>query len=256
VPETAETAERSEPSDAAGHTRPTGLDDFADGDGPDDGTGGDAAADDSGPDGPPADPYDHLRETDLAPLVDRYGELDLSTRGDPFERLVVSIVRQLISTERADRIVARLREAYEITPEAMLDADEDELRELGLSGRKIGYLRNAAEWWAGREPDREAFESMSDAAVVDWLGEISGVGDWTARMVLLLGLERPDVFPIGDYALRKGVERWTNGGEELSRDAIREAAEPWRPFRSYATLYVWWFYVDEQLGIEPGDLTL
>jgi DNA-3-methyladenine glycosylase II len=247
-----EPASSSDP-DSPERTVPTDLDDFAGGQRNGEGESGEGEAADVDT---PTDPYDHLRGTDLAPLVDRYGELDLSTRGDLFERLVVSIVRQLVSTERADRIVARLRQRYEITPEVMLGADVDELRESGLSGRKIDYVRNAAEWWAEREPSRETFESMSDDAVVGWLGEITGVGDWTARMVLMLGLERPDVFPVGDYALWKGLERRTDDGEELSRAEMREIAEPWRPFRSYATLYVWWFYVDETLDTDPEDLTL
>ncbi|MFC4359312.1 DNA-3-methyladenine glycosylase family protein [Halobium salinum] len=234
-------------------SEPTELDDFGEGDeatGSESGVGADpttAAA---------SDAYDHLRGTDLAPLVEEYGELSLSTRGDLFERLVVSIVRQLISTEQADRIVADLRERYEITPATMLDADEGDLRKLGLSGQKIEYIHNAARWWREHDPDRETFETMSDGAVVGYLTEISGVGDWTANMVLMLGLERPDVFPVGDYALRKGVERLVADGAELTKAEIREAAEPWAPFRSYATLYVWWWYVDEELGVDPEELVL
>jgi 3-methyladenine DNA glycosylase/8-oxoguanine DNA glycosylase len=124
-------ASSSDP-DSPERTVPTDLDDFAGGERNGEGESGEGEAADVDT---PTDPYDHLRGTDLAPLVDRYGELDLSTRGDLFERLVVSIVRQLVSTERADRIVARLRERYEITPEVMLGADVDELRESGLSGR-------------------------------------------------------------------------------------------------------------------------
>ncbi|MFC6726821.1 DNA-3-methyladenine glycosylase family protein, partial [Halobium palmae] len=152
-------------------------------------------------------PYDHLRTTELAPLVAEYGELDLSTEGTLFERLVVSIVRQRISTVQADRIVADLRDGYEIAPGTMLAADGDELRALGLSGQKVEYLRNAARWWRERDPSPETFEGMADAAVVEYLTEISGVGEWTAEMVLMLGLERPDVFPVGDLAVRRGVER-------------------------------------------------
>lgn len=230
------TAESTDP------TRPTDFGEYVDGNEADDST--------------TQNPYDHLRTTDLASLVDEYGELSLSTRGGLFERLVVSIVRQLISTAQADRIVADLRERYEITPSAMLEADEADLRELGLSGQKVGYIRNAAEWWQEHEPSRETLAEMSDDAVVDYLTEISGVGDWTANMVLMLGLERPDVFPLGDYALRKGVRLLVGDGEELTKAEIREAAEPWRPFRSYATMYVWWWYVDEELEIDPDELVL
>lgn len=200
-----------------------------------------------------ADAHDHLRGTDLGPLVEEYGDLELDPSDDLFERLVVSIVKQLISTDDAQAIVARLREEYEITPEAMLAADEAELRDLGLSGQKVGYVRNAAEWWADNDPGRERFESASGEEVVSTLTEISGVGDWTAEMVLMLGLGREDVLPLDDLALRNAFEL-VFGDED--RAAMRDRAEPWRPYRSYATLYLWTRYVDEELAMDVEELAV
>jgi len=80
---------------------------------------------------------------------------------------------------------------------------------------------------------------LDDAEAVDRLTEIRGIGAWTARMYLLFVLGREDVLPLGDLAVRRGIETLYNGGEELSRAEMREIAESWRPYRSLATRYVW-----------------
>ncbi|TKX83322.1 DNA-3-methyladenine glycosylase 2 family protein, partial [Halorubrum sp. SS5] len=123
------------------------------------------------------------------------------------------------------------------TPARVLAADEAALREAGLSATKVEYLRNVANAFrdGGRDLTREGLADLSDAAVVDRLTEIRGVGEWTARMYLIFALGREDVLPLGDLAVRKGIERIYNDGEELSRAEMREIGEAWRPYRSYGT---------------------
>ncbi|MFB6154586.1 MAG: DNA-3-methyladenine glycosylase [Haloferacaceae archaeon] len=177
------------------------------------------------------------RDPALEPLVTDHGPVEIDTADDPFERLVVSILRQQISMAAARSIRERLFEAVEVTPEGLVAADEATLRDAGLSSQKATYVRNVAEAFRERDYDREAFEEMDDDAVVAELTSIAGVGDWTAKMFLLFCLGREDVFPVEDLGIRKGMQALL--GEDLTRGEMVERAERWRPYRSYASLYLW-----------------
>jgi DNA-3-methyladenine glycosylase II len=157
------------------------------------------------------------------------------------------VVNQLISTEAARTIRDRLFERFEITPAALLAADEDELRDVGLSGQKVEYIKNIARWFRDEEVTRERFTEMTDSEVAADLTQIRGVGDWTANMFLMFGLGREDVFPVGDLAIRRGMEALFG---EMTRGEMRTKAEAWAPYRTYASLYVWQHYVDENSDVE------
>ena len=194
------------------------------------------------------DAHDHLRDDPaIGPLIEEYGERELDPADDPYERLVISIVNQLISTEAARTVKNRLFEAFEIAPETILAADEDDLRDVGLSSQKVGAMKNAAAWWREEDITREYFAELSDEEVIEELTEISGIGDWTGKVFLMFALGREDVFPVEDLAVRRGMEMLF---EEPSRAEMREHAENWRPYRSVATLYVWQIYVDENSSVE------
>ena len=192
-------------------------------------------------------PHDHLRTTDLAPLVETYGDLHLDPSDDLFHRLVVSVVNQLISTEAAKTIRGRLFDRFEVTPQNILAADPDALREVGLSGQKVEYVKNVARWFDEQDVTRERFADMTDSEVVADLTEIKGIGDWTAEMFLMFGLGREDVFPVGDLAVRRGMEQLFG---EMTRGEMRTRAEPWAPYRSYASLYIWQHYTDGDADID------
>ncbi|SDM38960.1 DNA-3-methyladenine glycosylase II [Halogranum gelatinilyticum] len=192
-------------------------------------------------------PHDHLRTTDLEPLVETYGELHLDPSDDLFQRLVVSVVNQLISTEAAKTIRGRLFDRFEVTPAGILAADADALREVGLSGQKVEYVKNVARWFDEQDVTRDRFTDMTDSEVVADLTEITGIGDWTAEMFLMFGLGREDVFPVGDLAVRRGMEQLFG---EMTRGEMRTRAEPWAPYRSYAALYIWQHYTDGDADID------
>ncbi|SEV89058.1 DNA-3-methyladenine glycosylase family protein [Halobacterium jilantaiense] len=188
-----------------------------------------------------SDPHELLRDDpDLGPLVDEHGALVVEPHADPFERLVVSIVRQQVSMDAADAIEQRLFDAVEATPEAMAAADPAVLRDAGLSSQKTEYVRNVAEAFTERGYDHDYFRDLTDDAVRDELTSISGVGPWTADMFLMFGLGREDVFPVGDLGIRKGMQSLF--GEGTTRAEMRDIAERWQPYRSYAALYVWRAY--------------
>lgn len=171
---------------------------------------------------------------------DPYSERDWNE----FERLCISIINQQLSTASALAVRERVFDLLEgdVTPETVLAADEGALREAGLSRTKVEYVRNAARAFQRNDYTREGLDDRSDEEVIDLLTEIKGVGEWTARMYLLFVLDRQDVLPLGDLAVRRGIERlYGNGDEvgEMTRAEMREIADSWRPYRSIATLYIW-----------------
>lgn len=181
------------------------------------------------------------RDPVLAPVIDRREPHSLQPDVDEFERLCVSIINQQLSTASAaavrERVFAALGE--DVRPETVLAADRDVLLDSGLSRTKVDYLRNVAEAFRHRNLTREGLADATNQEVIDELTRIKGVGEWTARMYLLFVLQRPDVLPLGDLAVRRGIEQLYNDGEELPRAEMRKIAEPWRPYRSYATRYIW-----------------
>lgn len=184
------------------------------------------------------DPHAVLR-TDpvMADLIETHGHLTLTPAEDEFRRLVVSIVNQQLSTASAAAIRDRLFDRLdEVTPETVLAADREMLRDAGLSGTKVDYLRNAATAFRDRDLTREGLADYDDEAVIDELTQITGIGRWSAEMYLIFVLGREDVLPLGDLAVRRGLESLYGCD---SRAAMREVAEAWRPYRSYGTLYVW-----------------
>jgi DNA-3-methyladenine glycosylase II len=174
----------------------------------------------------------------LENLVEKVGEKELEKSEDPFRRLVVSIINQQLSTDSAAAIKERLFDNFEIEPEKILEADEEELSDTGLSRQKIDYIRSAAEKFIEDDLSPEKFSHMSDEEVMDELTSIHGIGDWTAKMFMIFVLGREDVFPVEDLGIRRAMEELYS---LESREEMREKAEDFRPKRSLASLYLWEF---------------
>ncbi|MFC7141986.1 DNA-3-methyladenine glycosylase family protein [Halosimplex aquaticum] len=188
-----------------------------------------------------ADPIEALAADEiLGPVVAEHGPLELEPAEDLYERLVISLIRQQVSMASAAAIRERLFEAVEVTPEGILAADREVLLDAGLSQAKAEYVKTAAQAFVDHGWDRQTFAEMSDDAVKAELTEIHGVGPWTADMFLLFGLGREDVFPVGDLGIRKGMDLLFDA--EMTRAEMVDAAERWRPYRSYASLYIWNHY--------------
>lgn len=139
--------------------------------------------------------------------------------------------------DAAAAIRERLFEQVEVTPAGILDADPAAMQDAGVSEAKTEYLRALAERWRAEDYSREYFAEVGDDEVAAELQEIRGVGPWTTDMFLMFGLGRPDVFPVGDLGIRKGVQQLFE--DDLTRAEMRDHAERWAPYRSYASLYLW-----------------
>ncbi|MFN4262644.1 MAG: DNA-3-methyladenine glycosylase family protein [Thioalkalivibrionaceae bacterium] len=174
-------------------------------------------------------------------LIARY-PFELKSRGDPFETLVRSIVGQQISVKAADAVWHRLSQAFVITPVVLAESDNEGLRQCGLSLRKCEYIRDLAGHFADGRIDPAHFPTMDDATLIALLTDVRGIGRWTAEMFLIFHLLRPDVWPIDDIGVQKGVaEIYVEelGGRRLTGGELREFGERFRPWRSVATWYLW-----------------
>ena len=195
----------------------------------------------------PSEAVRRLCEADpvLAGLISRAGPFALQLRGlqSPFEALARNIIYQQLHGKAAAAIHARvlaLAGGKRLRPDDILGAPDESLRGAGLSASKLSALRDlAAKTADGTVPTLARLRRMPDEEVVARLTEVRGVGRWTVEMLLMFGLGRPDVLPVGDYAVRKGFAV-TYGLAEMPRPKELAAyGERWRPFRSVASWYMW-----------------
>lgn len=175
----------------------------------------------------------------MSRLIDVHEHPPLSSRGDAFLTLMRSIVGQQISSKAADSVWGRIENLLgAVTPESILGASYDDLRACGLSGRKSEYVVGIAEAWLMGYSEI-VWSELSDEEATSRLVALRGVGEWTAEMILIFSLLRPDVFPIADIGVIRSMERLYNQGNALSESELMAIAEPWRPYRTVATWYLW-----------------
>ncbi|MDB5439073.1 MAG: DNA-3-methyladenine glycosylase [Caulobacteraceae bacterium] len=164
----------------------------------------------------------------------------LRARDPGYAALARMVVEQQVSVASARAIWARLEAGLggTVTAQAVLARDEETLRSFGLSGQKARYVRAIAE-------DQGVFAEVArldDAAAVERLTRIKGVGRWTAELYLLFAEGRADFLPAGDVALREAVRRLEDAPERISEQALYDRAEAWRPHRGVAALMLWAYY--------------
>jgi len=182
------------------------------------------------------------RDPVLRPLIRRVGPCGLRRRGDPYGALVRSVLYQQLAGAAAAAIHARLRARFggrDPRPAALLAARDAELRAIGLSRQKIAALRSIAEHFDDGRVSGRRLARMVDDQVIECVTQIRGVGVWTAHMLLMFSLGRPDVLPVGDYGIRKGVQSLYGLRALPGRAELERVGERWRPWRSVASWYVW-----------------
>jgi len=181
-----------------------------------------------------------LRDPVLAAIIRAHPRVALRSRGDAFQTLARSIVGQQISVKAADRIWQRFFDVVvSVQPRAVLDAGALRLQASGLSRRKAEYLVELAEHFASGAVNPAEWAVLDDEAVIGQLTRVRGVGRWTAEMVLIFGLLRPNVLPLDDLGLQRAVGRHYFSGRRVSPRTIRRLGFNWEPWRSVATWYLW-----------------
>lgn len=191
----------------------------------------------------PLSDMEHILSRDpiMKRLIDRYGKQTLAESDDLFADLTRSITGQQLSGKAAGTIWKRVTALLDgkITPSGFLTISDEQLRGAGLSSGKTRYIKGLAAAIDNRTLDLELLRTLDDEKVIEQLTKIKGIGRWTAEMFLIFSLARPDVFSFGDGGLGSAIKRLYNNGEELDRNMITEISGKWRPWRSYASLYLW-----------------
>jgi DNA-3-methyladenine glycosylase II len=193
---------------------------------------------------------EHLRAADpvLREIIDQIGVESLGDRRrgrprDHYGALVRTIVGQQLSTRAARAIYERLTDRFggrAPTPEEILADDPDELRTAaGLSYAKVRYLRSLAEHALDGSLKLDELGRQPDEEVITELTAVSGIGLWSAHMFLMFHLQRPDVLPVGDLGIRKAFQRAYGLPQLPDAAEMERIAEPWRPYRSLACLFLW-----------------
>jgi DNA-3-methyladenine glycosylase II len=185
-----------------------------------------------------------LRKVDpiLRELIDRVGPFKLKLVKNRYHSLARAIVGQQISTAAARSIWNRLEQLTAprpLTADAIIVLADESLRGAGLSPQKLRYFRDLATRVADGRLPLSRLSRMSDEAVIESLVEVTGVGVWTAQMFLIFSLGRADVFATDDYGIRAAIKN-LYGLEVLPNKALAlQIAEPWEPYRSIASWYLW-----------------
>jgi len=189
----------------------------------------------------------HLRNVDstLGGVMESVGPLTLEPRDGTFRMLSRAIFFQQLAGPAARAIMGRVLAALDAdedrwyAAERLLEASDDQLRTAGLSRQKMAYLRDLADKFASGALSEDGFEELDDEEVIERVSTVKGIGRWTGEMFLIFSLGRPDVLPVDDLGVRRGMQIAYGLAELPKPEEMRRIAEPWRPYRSAGTWYMW-----------------
>ncbi len=177
----------------------------------------------------------------LGPWV--HQAVDYELKGSSFESVARSIVFQQLSGKAASAIWLRMAAIWESescpSPHQLAEADLERLRQAGLSRQKASYLIDLGARTADGRLNLEALPGLADSEVVSALTQVKGIGVWSAQMHLIFGLGRPDVWPVGDLGVRRGLGRVLSHSEMPSPADAEPLGDRWAPYRSAAALCCW-----------------
>ena len=180
------------------------------------------------------------RDAVMAAIMRSHPRVYMTVRGEPFMTLARAICGQQISVKAAQSVWNRVVACCgEISPAAVLSRKRTELRACGLSDRKTEYIADLAQHFADGRIHARDWPRMSDEEIIAELTDVRGIGRWTAEMFLMFNLLRPDVFPLDDLGLQKGIRVAYYKGRKVSLRTMKRLGESWRPWRSVATWYLW-----------------
>jgi DNA-3-methyladenine glycosylase II len=180
------------------------------------------------------------RDRIMRKLIPQFGDLHLTGRGDAFTTLARSIIGQQISVASAQAVWQRfLVTCPKCTPVQILKAGSENLLSCGLSKRKAEYILDLADHFKAKRVHAALWNEMEDEDVIAELIDIRGIGRWTAEMFLIFNLLRPNILPLDDLGLLKGISVNYFSGEPVSRSDAREVSANWEPWRTVATWYLW-----------------
>lgn len=188
-------------------------------------------------------------DPDLAQIVSNLGSPPLWDRPPGFSTLILIILEQQVSLASARAAFTRLvKAAGQLVPERFLEFTDQELGAFGFSRQKARYGRELSNAIVSGQLDLQALAGLDDAAARDRLLQIKGIGPWTADIYLLMALLRPDIWPSGDLALAKAVQKAKELPSRPGPEALSDIAAQWKPWRAVAARILWHNYLVNQRG--------
>ena len=177
----------------------------------------------------------------LGPLIRRIGPCSMRITKNPFQTLVEAIIYQQLSEASATAITKRFLKLYKKfpTPRQVNNTSDKKLKDIGLSGTKINYMKGLAKLVVKKEIDFRKISKLSDEQVIEELTKIKGIGNWTTQIYLMFCLQRKDVFPVGDLGIQKGIRDLFSLKELPDPKTMEKFSARWKPNRSIACWYIW-----------------
>ena len=185
--------------------------------------------------------YLKSKDEKMAQLIDGAGMIERRTNPDLYRALADSIIGQQISTAAHNTIRKRVRDKFGVlTAEKVATIPDEELKSIGISWRKVGYIKDFTGKILSGDFDISRLYDMDDENVIRQLVSLKGVGRWTAEMLLTFSMERPDVLSYGDLAIRRGVMK-LYGLQTLTEEQFHRLTDKFSPYRTTAALYFWYY---------------
>ena len=193
------------------------------------------------------------RDKDLKTLIDHFGVITLKRRRNYFKSLLRSIIHQQLSGKAAKTIENRFLELYNgnryPTPEEVLKTPAEAIQNVGISRMKTEYIRGLAKIIDDGEIRLDKLTELSNDEVGNVLKEVKGIGQWTVDMFLIFSLNRPDIFPLNDLGIQKGLMLLLGRQKILSRESMLSHSKKWKPYRTLASLYLWKIVDEGMIGL-------
>ena len=205
----------------------------------------------------------HLRklaeiDSDIAQALELVGFPEPRVRSQGFDVFVHTVISQQLSVAAAESIWRRFTAKFDpLTPERVSRARTATLRGLGLSARKVEYVKGVARAFTTGYLEADELQALSDEEVIERITALKGFGIWSAEIYLMFSLQRPDVFAADDLALQIGLQHLKKLSDRPSAKTCRKMTESWRPHRSAASLLLWRYYShvkQEQLRAKQSPL--
>ena len=188
------------------------------------------------------------RDDDVRDALSAYGKPKPRIRPEGFETFVNTVVAQQISTHAARAIMGRVRKRLpRLTPRTLMKVSDEDLRAAGLSFRKIEYLRGLAEAELSGRLGIKQLGELNDKEAIERIVQLRGFGRWSAEIYLMFSLGRRDIFPADDLALQVALGRLKELDKRPTAKEARALTEPWAPYRSAASLFLWHYYQGQPL---------
>ena len=185
-----------------------------------------------------------LMDPDFARTLALLGPPPLWERAPGFVTLVRIILEQQVSLASADAMFQRLKKNIKpLTPATIIAAGEPFLRSFGVTRQKAAYFLNVAQAIQSGRLDLEVLGQLSDELVIEKLTSVKGIGQWTAKIYLLMALRRPDVWPVGDVALATAFKNLKGRLDRPTQPELNNLAQAWRPHRATAARMLWHYYL-------------